>query len=41
MNAESLKAESIALKEKLTKELDDFIASDVGAWGLGSSIVKG
>ncbi len=41
MNAESLKVESIALKEKLTKELDDFIASDVGAWGLGSSIVKG
>lgn len=41
LNADTMKAEGVAMQEKLTKELDDYIASDVETWGLGAMIAKG
>lgn len=41
MNADVLKAEAVAMQDKLMKELDDYNASDIETWGLGSSIAKG
>jgi hypothetical protein len=41
LNADALKAEAIAMQDKLMKELDDYNASDVETWGLGGTIGKG
>ncbi len=41
LNADTLKAEGVSLKEKLVRELDDYMASDVSAWGLGGTLTKG
>ncbi len=41
LNADVLKADAAAMQEQLRKELDDYNASDIETWGLGSSITKG
>jgi len=41
LNASELKTEAVALQEKLVRELDDYMASDVETWGLGGTIAKG
>lgn len=41
LNADVLKADANTMQEKLLKEIDDYNASDIETWGLGSSISKG
>lgn len=41
MNGAELKADAVAMQQVLLKEIDDYNASDIETWGLGSTLTKG